>query len=199
MFLLLDNYDSFTWNIYHFMSSFDVKVQVLRNDKVNVKKIKEKKYMGIVFSPGPGKPENAGKMMQIIKEYYDFIPMLGICLGHQAIGLCFGAKIIKMKNVMHGRTDTIKKLKNNALLKNIPQRFKATRYHSLEVCRKSIPSNIQIFANTKKNHIMGIKIKNKNIYGLQFHPESIETFNGKLFFKNFIVECKRIRAANEIK
>ena len=193
MFLLLDNYDSFTWNVYHYLASFKVKVEVYRNDKINIKRIKNKNYIGIVFSPGPGKPENAGKMMEIIREYYRSTPMLGICLGHQAIGLSFGGRIVKMKNVMHGRTDKIKKIKNNVLYKDIPSELLATRYHSLEVCNKKLPKDIEVFARTKKNNIMGIKIKNRNIYGLQFHPESIATDFGKKFFENFVNECKRLK------
>ena len=193
MFLLLDNYDSFTWNIYHYMSSFDVKVDVIRNDKINSKKVILNNYNGIIFSPGPGRPENAGNMMNIIKDCYGRTPMLGICLGHQAIGMFFGAKIIKMKNVMHGRTDTMKWIKKNSLLKTIPNKFTATRYHSLEISNKNLPSNIEVSAVSSKNNIMAIKIKNKKIYGLQFHPESISTMYGHLFFKNFILECNKIK------
>ncbi len=133
MLLLLDNYDSFTWNVYHFLKSFKVKVQVVRNNKIKASdNYKFEKYKGIVFSPGPGKPENAGEMMNIISNYKDKIPMLGICLGHQAIGASFGAKIVKMKKVMHGKTDNITILKNSNIIKNIPNNFIATRYHSLE-------------------------------------------------------------------
>ena len=193
MFLLLDNYDSFTWNIYHYMRSFDVKVDVIRNDKINSKKVILNNYNGIIFSPGPGRPENSGNMMNIIKDCYVNTPMLGICLGHQAIGMFFGAKIIKMKNVMHGRTDTMKWIKKNSLLKKIPNKFTATRYHSLEICNKNLPSNIEVSAVSSKKNIMAIKIKNKKIYGLQFHPESISTMYGHLFFKNFILECNKIK------
>ena len=118
MLLLLDNYDSFTWNVYHFLKSFKVKVQVVRNNKIKASdNNKFEKYKGIVFSPGPGKPENAGEMMNIISNYKDKIPMLGICLGHQAIGASFGAKIVKMKKVMHGKTDNITILKNSDIIK----------------------------------------------------------------------------------
>ena len=189
MFLLIDNYDSFTWNIYHYLSSLDIKVEVKRNDKINLKNLGDKKYLGIIFSPGPGRPENAGNMMNIINLYSDNIPMLGICLGHQAIGLHFGAKIIKMKKVMHGRIDLIKKIKNTFFLKNIPKEFIATRYHSLKISNSNIPKQIEIFARSKNNTIMGIKIKNKYIYGLQFHPESIATEYGEIFFKNFASIC----------
>ncbi len=189
MFLLLDNYDSFTWNIYHYLKSFKIKVEVKRNDKINYINESFKKYKGIVFSPGPGKPENAGEMMNIIDRYKDIIPMLGICLGHQAIGASFGAKIIKMKKVMHGKTDTITLLKKNNIVKNIPNKFIATRYHSLEISKKLLPSQILTLATSAEKNIMAIKIKGKNIYGLQFHPESIATSYGKVFFKNFIKIC----------
>ena len=190
MFLLLDNYDSFTWNVYHYLKSFKIKVEVKRNDKVNYNNNSFKKYKGIVFSPGPGKPESAGEMMNIIDKYKNKIPMLGICLGHQAIGASFGAKIVKMKKVMHGKTDTITILKSNKnIIKNIPNNFIATRYHSLEISKKHLPKEIEILAQNKEKSIMAIKIKGKKIYGLQFHPESIETLYGKLFFKNFIKIC----------
>ena len=190
MLLLLDNYDSFTWNVYHFLKSFKVKVQVIRNNKLKASdNYKFEKYKGIVFSPGPGKPENAGEMMNIIRSYKDKIPMLGICLGHQAIGASFGAKIVKMKKVMHGKTDNITILKNSNIIKNIPNNFIATRYHSLEISNKNLPKEIEVLAENKEKSIMAIKVKNKKIYGLQFHPESIATSNGELFFKNFIKIC----------
>ena len=190
MLLLLDNYDSFTWNVYHFLKSFKVKVQVIRNNKLKASdNYKFEKYKGIVFSPGPGKPESAGEMMNIISNYKDKIPMLGICLGHQAIGASFGAKIVKMKKVMHGKTDNITILKNSNIIKNIPNNFIATRYHSLEISNKNLPKEIEVLAENKEKSIMAIKVKNKKIYGLQFHPESIATSNGELFFKNFIKIC----------
>ncbi len=190
MLLLLDNYDSFTWNVYHFLKSFKVKVQVVRNNKLKASdNYKFEKYKGIVFSPGPGKPENAGEMMNIINNYKDKIPMLGICLGHQAIGASFGAKIVKMKKVMHGKTDNITILKNSNIIKNIPNNFIATRYHSLEISNKNLPKELEVLAENKEKSIMAIKVKNKKIYGLQFHPESIATLNGELFFKNFIKIC----------
>ncbi len=190
MLLLLDNYDSFTWNVYHFLKSFKVKVQVVRNNKIKASDInKFEKYKGIVFSPGPGKPESAGEMMNIISNYKNKIPMLGICLGHQAIGASFGAKIVKMKKVMHGKTDNITILKKSNIIKNIPNNFIAARYHSLEISNKYLPKEIEVLAENKERSIMAIKVKNKKIYGLQFHPESIATSNGELFFKNFIKIC----------
>lgn len=186
MILLIDNYDSFTWNIYHYVSAYNVKVDVKRNDKFNFSEIKNKNYKGIILSPGPGHPKKAGLIIELIKSEYNNLPILGVCLGHQALGYAYGAKISKMKKVMHGRTDSIYKKKNTSLFKDIPKVFTATRYHSLEVHKKNIPSSIQITAISSTGCIMGIKIKNKKLYGLQFHPESIATQFGKTIFKNFL-------------
>jgi len=127
--------------------------------------------------------------MDIISNYKNKIPMLGICLGHQAIGASFGAKIVKMKKVMHGKTDKITIIKKSNITKNIPNNFIATRYHSLEISNEYLPKEIEVLAQNKEKSIMAIKVKNKKIYGLQFHPESIATSNGELFFKNFIKMC----------
>ena len=189
MFLLIDNYDSFTWNIYHYVSELGTKVNVCRNDEISSGDIINKKYKGVIFSPGPGHPSSSGNMVNIIKEIYNKIPILGICLGHQAIAYAFGGKIVRMKKVMHGRTDNIKIIKKNIIFNQINTNFIATRYHSLEVQKKSLPKNIQITACTKNNTIMAIKLKNKHVYGLQFHPESIETKYGKKLFSNFIKVC----------
>ena len=193
MFLLIDNYDSFTWNIYHYLSILDVKVEVKRNDKVNSEDIRKNKYSGIVLSPGPGHPKVAGNMVKIIEEFKNQMPFLGICLGHQAIGYAHNAKISKMKNVMHGRTDNILKTKNTLIFKNIPKSFIATRYHSLEISKYNLPKDIEILALSANNIIMAIKIKNKPIFGIQFHPESYATEYGKIIFKNFIHICLKKR------
>lgn len=193
MFLLIDNYDSFTWNIYHYISTFGVKVEVKRNDIVNSESIKKNNYAGIILSPGPGHPKTAGNIVKIIKEFKNHVPFLGICLGHQAIGYAYAAKISKMKNVMHGRTDNILRTKNTLIFKNIPKSFIATRYHSLEVSKHNLPKNIEILALSANNIIMAIKIKNKPIFGIQFHPESYATEYGKIIFKNFIQTCLKKR------
>ena len=190
MLLLIDNYDSFTWNIFHYLSLGNINVKVLRNDQFKLNQIIKKGYDGIILSPGPGHPKTAGLMVELIKSNIATIPILGVCLGHQALGYSFGAKISKMHNVMHGRTDRIIKKKNISLFKNIPKQFIATRYHSLEVDKKNLPDCIEIIATTKDGCIMGIKIKNRNLFGLQFHPESIATDYGKLIFQNFINICK---------
>ena len=188
MFLLVDNYDSFTWNIYHSISGMGIKVIVKRNDKIYKNEI-TKKYKGIIFSPGPGHPKDSSEMTDLIKNFKEKIPLLGICLGHQALALSFGAKILKMKKVTHGKTDKIFLIKNNKLFKGFPNSFFATRYHSLEIAYKNIPKKIQVVARSKNKTIMAIKIRNYDIYGVQFHPESIASEFGDVLFRNFVELC----------
>jgi len=184
--LLIDNYDSFTYNLYHYISKFKKNIDVIRNDKIDSKTILRKKYNKIVISPGPGNPNQAGNCIKIVKDTYKKIPILGVCLGHQIIGQVFGGKIIRAKNLMHGKTSEIKHNKKG-LFKNIQNNFVATRYHSLMVDRKSLPKDLIITAETKKGTIMGLMHKDYNIHGFQFHPESISTKMGIKLIKNFIV------------
>ena len=183
--LLIDNYDSFTFNLYHYISSFNVKVEVIRNDKIDSKNILKKKYDKIVISPGPGNPDQAGNCLQIVKNIYKKLPILGVCLGHQIIGQTFGSKVIQAKNLMHGKTSIIKH-KNIGLMKNIQNNFIATRYHSLIVDKKNFPKDLVITSETKDGIIMGLMHKNYEIHGVQFHPESIKTNIGIKILKNFI-------------
>ena len=184
--ILLDNYDSFTFNLYHYLSSFNnVKVDVKRNDKINSSKILKKKYDKIVISPGPGNPTQSGNCIQIVESLYKKIPILGVCLGHQIIGQVFGSKVIQTKKLMHGKTSIIHN-KNLGILKNIPKRFEATRYHSLIVDKKTISDELIITAETKDGLIMGLMHTKYNIHGVQFHPESIKTSMGLKILKNFI-------------
>ena len=183
--LLIDNYDSFTYNLYHYISKFKTNVDVVRNDKINSKAILKKKYDKIVISPGPGNPNQAGNCLKIVKNVYKKIPILGVCLGHQVIGQVFGGKIVKAKNLMHGKTSKIKHNKKG-LFKNIQNNFDATRYHSLVVDRESLPKDLIITAETKNKTIMGLMHKDYNVYGFQFHPESISTKMGIKLIKNFI-------------
>ena len=183
--LLIDNYDSFTYNLYHYLSHLKCKVDVLRNDEVNSKIILKKKYKKIVISPGPGNPNQSGNCLKIVKDLHKKIPILGVCLGHQIIGQVFGGKIIQAKNLMHGKTSKIKHNKKG-LFKNIQNNFTATRYHSLVVDRKSFPKDLIITAETKNKTIMGLMHKDYNIHGFQFHPESISTKVGVQLIKNFI-------------
>ena len=183
--LLIDNYDSFTYNLYHYISKFNKNVDVVRNDKINSKAILKKKYKKIVISPGPGNPNQAGNCLKIVKDVYKKIPILGVCLGHQVIGQAFGGKIVNANNLMHGKTSKIKHLRKG-LFKNIKNNFEATRYHSLVVDRKRLSKNLVITAETKNKTIMGLMHKYYNIHGFQFHPESINTKVGMKLIENFI-------------
>ncbi len=185
--LLLDNYDSFTYNLYHYISKLIKNVDVIRNDKINSKTIFKKKYDKIVISPGPGNPSQAGNCLKIVKDVHKKIPILGVCLGHQVIGQVFGGKIIRAKNLMHGKTSKIKHNKVG-LFKNIKNNFEATRYHSLIVERKSLPKNLIVTAETTNKTIMGLMHKDYDIHGFQFHPESISTKMGMKLIKNFITD-----------
>ena len=183
--LLIDNYDSFTFNLYHYISSLDAKVDVIRNDKINTKSILKKKYNKIVISPGPGNPNQSGNCLDIVKKLYKKIPILGVCLGHQIIGQVFGCKIVQAKKLMHGKTSKIRSL-DLGILKKLPKNFEATRYHSLIIDKKSLSKDLMITAYSEDFVIMGIMHKKYNIHGVQFHPESIKTPIGMRILKNFI-------------
>jgi len=184
--ILIDNYDSFTFNLYHYLSIYS-HVDVIRNDKIDSVEIIKKKYNKIVISPGPGYPDQAGNCLKIVKKLYKKIPILGVCLGHQIIGQVFGSKIIQAKNLVHGKTSKIIS-KKKGILKNLPKTFEATRYHSLIVDKKTLSKDLSITAETKNGTIMGIQHKNYNVHGVQFHPESIKTKYGLKILKNFIKE-----------
>ena len=183
--LLIDNYDSFTFNLYHYISSLKIKVDVVRNDKITNKEIVKKNYQKIVISPGPGNPNQAGNCLKIVKKLYKKIPILGVCLGHQIIGQVFGGKIIEAKNLMHGKMSKIihKKL---GIFKSFKSGFEATRYHSLIIDRKKLPKCLIITAETNNKTIMGIMHRDYNVHGVQFHPESINTKVGIKIIKNFL-------------
>ncbi len=183
--LLIDNYDSFTFNLYHYISSLDVKVDVIRNNKINSKEILRKKYDKIVISPGPGNPNQSGNCISILKSLHKKLPFLGVCLGHQIIGQVFGSKIIQAKKLMHGKTSKIRS-KKIGILKNLPGSFEATRYHSLIIDKKTLSKHLEITAETDDGVIMAIQHKQFNIHGVQFHPESIKTKMGMKILKNFI-------------
>ena len=183
--LLIDNYDSFTYNLYHYISRYKKNVDVFRNDKINSKFILKNKYKKIVISPGPGNPNQAGNCLKIVHDLYKKISILGVCLGHQIIGQVFGGKIINAKNLMHGKTSKIIHSRIG-LFRNIKNNFEATRYHSLVVDRKKFPKNLIITAETKNKTIMGLMHKQYDIHGFQFHPESISTLEGMKLIKNFI-------------
>ena len=183
--ILIDNYDSFTFNLYHYLSSLKVKVDVIRNDQITSNEILKRKYNKIVISPGPGNPNQSGNCLKIVKSLYNKIPILGVCLGHQIIGQVFGSKIVQTKKLMHGKTSKIisKKL---GILKNLPTSFEATRYHSLIIDKKTLSKELEITAESKDGLVMGVQHKKYAVHGVQFHPESIKTKLGIKILKNFI-------------
>ncbi|MBP7088227.1 MAG: aminodeoxychorismate/anthranilate synthase component II [Candidatus Omnitrophica bacterium] len=183
--LVIDNYDSFTYNLVQYLQELGAKTKVFRNDKVSLAKIKKIKFDRIVISPGPGRPEDSGISCSLIKEYYRKVPILGVCLGHQCIGYCFGGRIVAAKTIMHGKISEIYH-DNCKLFKGIKNPFLATRYHSLVIQKKGLPKNLVIIAYTCDGTIMGVKDKNFPLYGVQFHPESILTTEGKKILKNFL-------------
>ena len=183
--LLIDNYDSFTFNLYHYLSSLKTKVDVVRNDRITPKEIIKKGYNKIVISPGPGNPNQSGNCLKILKTLYKDFPFLGVCLGHQIIGQVFGSKIVQAKELMHGKTSKIKS-RQIGILKNLPRSFEATRYHSLIIDKKTLSENLKITAETDDGLIMGVQHKKYNIHGVQFHPESIKTKLGMKILKNFV-------------
>ncbi len=185
MILMIDNYDSFTYNLVQYLGELGQKVLVYRNDALAIKDIKKLNPDKIVISPGPGRPEDAGISCEVIREFAGKIPILGVCLGHQAIGYVFGAKIVGARKLMHGKTSKIYHNKKD-IFKNILNPFLATRYHSLLVEKKSLPACLEITASTKDDEIMGLKHKEYPIWGVQFHPESILTKSGKQILDNFI-------------
>ena len=189
MLVIIDNYDSFTYNLFHYFGELGVTAKVFRNDQISTKDIFKLNPSGIIISPGPCGPDKAGISIDLIKELEiknSSIPLLGVCLGHQSIGAAFGAKIIQAKKIMHGKVDNISHEKNSQIFKDVPSPFKATRYHSLIIQENTLPSTLIVIARSSDNSIMGIMHKNYPIFGVQFHPESIKTSFGKPILRNFI-------------
>ena len=185
MILVIDNYDSFTYNLVQYLGELKCELKVFRNDALSVGQIKKMKPERIVISPGPGRPEDAGVSVDIIRELAGKIPVLGVCLGHQAIGYAFGGKIIQAKKLMHGKTSQIYHDRKD-LFKSIPVPFEATRYHSLVIERKTLPKDLEVTAWTQDKEIMGVRHKKFPLWGVQFHPESILTKEGLAILKNFL-------------
>nr|UNJ16283.1 anthranilate synthase component 2 [Boldiaceae sp.] len=186
MILLIDNYDSFTYNLVQYIGEMGYRVKVYRNDKITIAEINNLKPDKIIISPGPGRPEEAGICLNIIKEFSGIIPILGVCLGHQVIGHAYGAKIVNSIKLMHGKISYIQH-SSDPIFANLPNPFIATRYHSLAIDKLTLPANLLIIAWTQDNIIMGCKHKiYPNVYGIQFHPESILTDCGKNILKNFL-------------
>ena len=189
MILIIDNYDSFTYNLVHYVEEHNYNVQVFRNDKITLQKIRKLKPKKIIISPGPCTPDEAGISIDLIKYFYKKFPILGVCLGHQSIGQAFNAKIIKASKIMHGKVSTVTN-KGSEIFKGLPKKFDATRYHSLVIKNNTLPEYFKIISDTiddNKKVIMGIQHIKYPIYGVQFHPESIATTPyGKKIIKNFL-------------
>ncbi|MFN3134954.1 MAG: anthranilate synthase component II [Candidatus Kryptonium sp.] len=185
MILVIDNYDSFTYNLVQYLGELGVEMEVARNDAITIDEIKQMKPDAIVISPGPCTPYEAGISIDVIKQFHKSVPILGVCLGHQAIGVAFGGKVIKAPTVMHGKVSEIYH-NNSSIFSGLPNPFKATRYHSLIVDKNTLPESLEVTAWTKDGIIMGLKHKEFPTFGVQFHPESIMTEFGKEILKNFI-------------
>ena len=185
MILMIDNYDSFTYNLVQYLGELGADVVVHRNDKITLKDIEELNPEKIVISPGPCTPEKAGISIETVRYFGGKIPLLGVCLGHQSIASAFGGEIIKAKKLMHGKTSMVTH-DNKHLFKGLPNPFKATRYHSLVLNKNTVPDEFEVTATSDDGEIMGIRHKNIFIEGVQFHPESILTTSGKDLLQNFL-------------
>jgi anthranilate synthase/aminodeoxychorismate synthase-like glutamine amidotransferase len=185
MLLVIDNYDSFTYNLVQIFGELDVDLVVKRNDEISIAEIQKLHPDRICISPGPGRPENAGISSDVIRELGSTTPILGVCLGHQCIAQVFGGEVVRAEKLMHGKTSTIRH-NQSGIFKDIAQPLEATRYHSLIVRRESLPDLLQITAETGEGEIMGLQHRHLPIHGVQFHPESILTAEGKKMLANFL-------------
>lgn len=191
MILLIDNYDSFSYNLFQLIGNINSDIQVSRNDKITIEEISDLNPECIILSPGPGKPENAGICIDIVKEFHDRIPILGVCLGHQAICAAFGGEISHAKRLMHGKSSDIS-LDYDFIFKGLPSEINVGRYHSLSLVEDTLPDELEIISKARDDReIMAVKHKDYNVYGLQFHPESILTPDGLTIMENFLEKVNR--------
>ncbi len=193
MFVLIDNYDSFTYNLYHCLGEIGADVEVFRNDEISVDELRAKNPEGIILSPGPCTPDDAGICMEIIEKLGKNTPILGVCLGHQSIGQVYGGKVIRAPYLMHGKVSPIIHA-GKTIFAGIKSPFNSTRYHSLIVEKESFPDCLEITAETEDGIIMGISHKIHPVHGVQFHPESIASENGHDILKNFIAIASRFKS-----
>ena len=192
MILLIDNYDSFSYNLYQFIGEIDEDIKVIRNDELTVKEIEALNPGCIILSPGPGKPSDAGVIIEVVKKLGDKFPILGVCLGHQAICEAFGATVTYASRLMHGKQSEVTFDKDSLLFKGCPEKALVARYHSLAAAPDTMPAELKITAVTKENEIMAVEHVKYPIYGVQFHPESIMTPDGKTMLRNFIKNIAKI-------
>jgi len=186
MVLVIDNYDSFTYNLVQYLGELGAQVRVMRNDVVSVDEVARANAEHIVISPGPGRPEQAGVTMDVIRRLGERTPILGVCLGHQAIGAVFGGEVVRAGVPMHGKTSTIEH-DGRGVFSGISGPFQASRYHSLVVAENSLPNDLEVTARTREDaHIMGLRHRTWPVYGVQFHPESILTGEGRTILRNFL-------------
>ncbi|WP_010651855.1 anthranilate synthase component II [Oceanobacillus massiliensis] len=193
MILLIDNYDSFTFNLYQYFSELNMEVRVVRNDKISLAEMENLKPEAIVISPGPGVPESAGICIAVVQRFYQTVPILGICLGHQVIGEALGGKVRPAKQIKHGKTSLVSHNGTGAF-NDLPNPVEVMRYHSYVVNQDILPDGLEVIAQALDDHeIMAVKHKSYPLYGLQFHPESIGTLDGKQMIQNFLEDVKQIR------
>ena len=185
MLVVIDNYDSFTYNLVHYLGELGADCRVFRNDAISVDEVLALQPRGIVLSPGPGYPQSAGICLDLVKKAADSVPMLGVCLGHQAMGQAFGGRIARAPRLMHGKLSAIRH-DGEGLFKGLPQGFEATRYHSLMVERDSLPDDLHVDAETDQGVIMGLRHRERPVFGVQFHPESIASEHGHALLANFL-------------
>lgn len=191
MILIIDNYDSFTYNVYQYVGVIRKDVEVIRNDKISVEKIGELAPDGVIISPGPGRPEDAGISVDVIRSLGSQVPIFGICLGHQAIGYAMGGSITSAPKIMHGKVSMIEH-NREGIFENIPSPFAATRYHSLVISPEFFPEELEITAQTQDGVIMGVRHKKyRSMVGVQFHPESVMTESGMEMVRNFLNFCEK--------
>ena len=187
MLLLLDNYDSFTYNVYQLLAELGAAIEVVRNDVETVSELAKRGYSGVVISPGPGEPKDAGITEDLIREMKGVVPILGVCLGHQAIGEVFGGKVVRAPKIVHGKTSPVRH-DGKGIYKGLPQPFEVGRYHSLVVDRETLPDCLAVTAETEDGIVMGVRHREYDVEGVQFHPESILTPEGKTLLKNFLAK-----------
>ena len=191
MILLIDNYDSFSYNLYQLIGQVDSDIHVSRNDKITIDEIRDLNPQAIILSPGPGKPENAGICIDIVRQFHDSIPILGVCLGHQAICTALGGQVSHAKRLMHGKSSKIS-LDYDFIFKGLPSEITVGRYHSLSLVEDTIPESLEIISKAADDgEIMAVKHRQYNVYGLQFHPESILTPDGLTIIENFFEKVER--------
>ena len=191
MILLIDNYDSFSYNLYQLVGEVRSDIKVSRNDKITIEEIRDLNPDAIILSPGPGKPENAGICVDLVREFHDEIPILGVCLGHQAICVALGGSVSHAKRLMHGKSSDIS-LDHDYIFKGLPSQISVGRYHSLSLVEETLPEPLEIISKAKGDgEVMAVKHKQYNVYGLQFHPESILTPDGITIIENFLDKVER--------